>query len=58
MVEVMCRGYEQTYGGYGDLRYTNALQSFEAFEKLSSNFREIQVSVRDLLKMLIHKKYE
>ena len=56
--EVMYRGYRQTFGEYGDLLYTNTLRGFEARQKLTSDLREFQVSVRDLLKMLVHNKSE
>ena len=58
VIEVIDRGYRQTFGGYGDLLYTNTLVDFQAFEKLLLNIREFQVSVRDFPKMLVHKKSE
>ena len=42
----------------GTVFYTNLLQGFEARQKLTLNLREFQVSVRDLLKMLVLKKSE
>ena len=54
----MYRGYRQTFGGYGDLLYTNTLGGVEAFEELVLNLRKFQIFVRDLLKMLVYKKSE
>ena len=40
MVEVIDRGYRQTFGGYGGLSYTNTLGDFEAFENRAQGICE------------------